>query len=196
MASKRANEESPNPVPQSRPVSEREDKLSPPPTPPVTAPPKPDRIVPHERVVEETPIQAAPGNPLQGYGNGSPDWDLVQIHDLLEHYLLMVKGANRSLPAVGSNAELVKALLGENPDRLAVLPQDSPHLNEEGEIVDRWNRPLFFHFVSRNGVEIRSAGVDGKMWNADDVVSSRGEPHPWLSGGGEHLPVSGISVLN
>jgi hypothetical protein len=35
--------------------------------------------------------------------------------------------------------------------------------------VDRWGEPLYFHAISRDRLEIRSAGPDKIMWTPDDV---------------------------
>ena len=37
-------------------------------------------------------------------------------------------------------------------------------------ILDRWGAPYFFHQLSKNEMEIRSAGPDKAMWTNDDVV--------------------------
>jgi hypothetical protein len=44
-------------------------------------------------------------------------------------------------------------------------------MNENGELVDPWGAPCFFHQISGSDMEIRSADADGKMWTADDLVT-------------------------
>jgi hypothetical protein len=71
---------------------------------------------------------------------------------------------------IGSNAEIVQALNGGNPRQAKILPEELP-LNSNGELVDLWGTPYFFHQLTRNSMEIRSAGPDKKMWTTDDVIT-------------------------
>jgi hypothetical protein len=43
-------------------------------------------------------------------------------------------------------------------------------MNSNGELMDRWGTPIFFHALSKDQMEIRSAGPDRVMWTADDVI--------------------------
>ncbi len=43
-------------------------------------------------------------------------------------------------------------------------------VNDNGELVDRWGTPYFFHQISGADTEIRSAGPDKIMYTADDIV--------------------------
>jgi hypothetical protein len=70
---------------------------------------------------------------------------------------------------VGTNSEITKALLGANSRQARFIPEEAKVGN--GQLVDRWNHPYFFHQLSRSQLQIRSAGPDGKMWTADDEVS-------------------------
>ena len=40
----------------------------------------------------------------------------------------------------------------------------------EGELVDAWGTPYFFHQISGSEMEIHSAGPDKIMWTSDDLV--------------------------
>lgn len=71
----------------------------------------------------------------------------------------------------GTNAEIVKALTGENEARANYLPPELRKLNDQGELIDQWGTPYFFHSDSATETEVRSAGPDRKMWTADDIVS-------------------------
>lgn len=71
---------------------------------------------------------------------------------------------------VGSNAEIMKAVMGGNSAQARLGPPDGQTLNEEGELVDRWGTPYFFHQLSKNSMEIRSAGPDRIMWTRDDLI--------------------------
>ena len=71
---------------------------------------------------------------------------------------------------VGTNAEIMASIMGGNPKQAQLGPPEGMELNEAGELVDRWGTPYFFHQISRNHTEIRSAGVDRVMWTEDDPV--------------------------
>ena len=68
---------------------------------------------------------------------------------------------------VGSNAQVVKALLGANPKNVIILVSRKNDLNPKGEIVDPWGTALQLYF-SDNGVLIRSAGPNRRF---DDSTS-------------------------
>jgi hypothetical protein len=71
---------------------------------------------------------------------------------------------------VGNNAEVTRALLGENPRKAAFVEGTDVMLNEQGEMLDRWGRPYFFHAITGTFMEVRSAGPDGVLFTADDIV--------------------------
>jgi hypothetical protein len=72
---------------------------------------------------------------------------------------------------VGTNAEITKALMGGNSKQAMLGPTDGQGINDQGELVDQWGTPYFFHQMSGTHMEIRSAGPDKKMWTSDDVVN-------------------------
>jgi len=72
---------------------------------------------------------------------------------------------------VGTNADIVKELDGGNPKTARYLPSELKKLNEQGELIDSWGTPYFFHQLSAEEMETRSAGPDKVMWTSDDVVS-------------------------
>ncbi|HEV3410354.1 MAG TPA: hypothetical protein VG095_08670 [Chthoniobacterales bacterium] len=71
---------------------------------------------------------------------------------------------------VGTNAEIMEAIMGKNPKGAKLGPPEGMQLNENGELIDRWGTPYFFHQLSRDQMEIRSAGADKVMWTEDDAV--------------------------
>jgi len=71
---------------------------------------------------------------------------------------------------VGTNAEIMKNVMGGNAKGANLGPPPGMRVNENGELLDQWGTPVFFHALSRTQMEIRSAGPDGMMWNGDDVV--------------------------
>ncbi len=71
---------------------------------------------------------------------------------------------------VGTNAEVMAAVMGDNPKHAKLGPPEGAQLNETGELIDRWGTPYFFHQLSKSHMEIRSAGPDKIMWTDDDPV--------------------------
>ena len=71
---------------------------------------------------------------------------------------------------VGNNAEITKALQGDNPKQINFLKEDGNRVNSQGELVDNWGTPYFFHQLSSTETEIRSAGPDRILWTSDDLV--------------------------
>lgn len=72
---------------------------------------------------------------------------------------------------VGNNAEITRALNGDNPKQAKFLRPDSGlRINGKGELIDPWGTPLFFHQISGSETEIRSAGPDKVMWTSDDLI--------------------------
>ena len=72
---------------------------------------------------------------------------------------------------VGTNAEIMKAVMGGNPKQAQLGPPEGQTLNASGELVDHWGTPYFFHQLSSESMEIRSAGPDKTLWTSDDVVT-------------------------
>lgn len=71
---------------------------------------------------------------------------------------------------VGSNQEITAAFTGANLHTLALIPRSHPALSPNGELLDRWGTPFFFHQLSRSRMEIRSAGPDRKFYTDDDAL--------------------------
>jgi Type II secretion system (T2SS), protein G len=69
---------------------------------------------------------------------------------------------------VGQNEDIVAAMLGENPKRAAYLAAESPAI-KDGRLLDPWGTPYWFHPVSRDHMEIRSAGPDRELFTGDDL---------------------------
>jgi hypothetical protein len=77
---------------------------------------------------------------------------------------------------VGSNAEIAKALMGNNSKNLMILVGRKQDLNSKGEFVDPWGTPLRIYF-SGEGILVRSAGPnkrfdDSTVLNQDDYYRS------------------------
>lgn len=99
--------------------------------------------------------------------NLPPENDLTLMSRLMENSLLLLKSAaNRPLSANEDWADLFR---GKNAAREEFLPAQHIALNAQGQLIDRWQRPLFFHALGGGRFEIRSAGPDGVMWTEDDI---------------------------
>jgi hypothetical protein len=76
----------------------------------------------------------------------------------------------------GSNPQIVKALMGENPKNVIILVGRKNDLNSQGELVDPWGTALRIYFAGE-GILIRSAGPnkrfdDSTTVEADDYYRS------------------------
>jgi hypothetical protein len=73
---------------------------------------------------------------------------------------------------VGTNPEITSQLSGNNPKHINFITAEAGmRVNANGELVDAWGTPYFFHQISGSDMEIHSAGPDKIMWTADDLVS-------------------------
>lgn len=134
----------------------------------------------HELVATNTTVPSADvpaGQPvvllgesiLQDYAspNLPPEHDLTVMSRLMENSLLLLKAAaNRPLSA---NEDWADLLRGRNAARERFLPDTSSALNSQGQLIDRWQSPLFFHALGGGRYEIRSAGPDKRLWTEDDL---------------------------
>lgn len=93
----------------------------------------------------------------------NPDAHLQAVEQVLFFYRRAF-GEN----PVGQNEDITAALLGANPQRLALLPPGSPAI-KDGQLIDPWGSPYWFHPVSGQEMEIRSAGPDRELFTADDL---------------------------
>jgi hypothetical protein len=92
--------------------------------------------------------------------------DLAVLANLLQEYR-----RNHGGNPVGDNSEITAALRGTNPKNLGYLANDVASLiDRDGCLTDRWGQPYFFHAQSGQHMEIRSAGPDGILHNADDLL--------------------------
>ncbi|HEY5791708.1 MAG TPA: hypothetical protein VIS74_00320 [Chthoniobacterales bacterium] len=94
--------------------------------------------------------------------------DLETVQQLFSIYS---RFNDNAVPAAPDNEGITSMLRGNNPKRFSVLPPGSSAklLNAKGELIDRWGTPYFMHTVSRELIEIRSAGPDRILWNGDDT---------------------------
>ncbi|MGH7971893.1 MAG: hypothetical protein ACREIC_24530, partial [Limisphaerales bacterium] len=114
------------------------------------------------------PQPAPPANvaPLpEELANVAPETALENMRSTIRQYGSMFAGN-----PVGTNEEITQALRGENPKHINFLTSDGNRLDSQGELVDTWGTPYFFHQLSGHEMEIRSAGPDRKMYTSDDLV--------------------------
>ena len=81
-------------------------------------------------------------------------------------------GATFGENPVGNNAEITAALAGKNLKQINFIRDVAGlRVNGNGELVDAYDTPFFFHQLSGKVMEIHSAGEDRKMWTFDDLVT-------------------------
>ncbi|HEX5177550.1 MAG TPA: hypothetical protein VFV83_10995 [Chthoniobacteraceae bacterium] len=93
-----------------------------------------------------------------------------QLNEVLDNVRVMIRDYRAVLGEnpVGTNAEIMRAINGNNAKQAKIGPPAGQGLNPNGELVDPWGTPFFFHQLSRTEMEIRSAGPDRIMGTADD----------------------------
>lgn len=101
------------------------------------------------------------------FTNFPPEIVLEKVAHAIRDYASMF-GSN----PVGTNPEITAALNGSNPRQSKFINAEAGmRINGNGELVDAWGTPYFFHQLSGTEMEIHSAGPDKKMWTADDLVT-------------------------
>ena len=103
-------------------------------------------------------------------GLNSPSGDIHSDLRLINELFIAYRIAVRTGNPVGENAEITATLKGRNRLGYAFIPADCPAVSAKGELCDRWGTPFFFHQLSGERMEIRSAGPDRRLWTADDEV--------------------------
>ena len=100
------------------------------------------------------------------FTNIPPEIILGKVAHAIRDYASMFGGN-----PVGTNPEITAALNGQNPRQANFInPDEGMRINGNGELVDAWGTPYFFHQLSGTEMEIHSAGPDKKMWTSDDLV--------------------------
>ena len=108
---------------------------------------------------------AGPPSPLQ-FTNIEPATVLQNVSRAIRQY-----GETFGGNPVGNNQEITSELGGKNPKHMDFISADAGMLiNGNGEMVDPWGTPYFFHQISGSDTEIHSAGPDCIMWTSDDIV--------------------------
>lgn len=137
---------------------------------PVNAPPPAAEEI-RPRAVEQDGLTVLLGTPFDvryGSASSSAQEDLTLLREIIGAAFTLVKNF-RELP-LADNADFVNFLSGNNSHRVAWLRPGHPALNANGELLDRWGEPVFFHRESSSRTSLRSAGPDRRLWTEDDVV--------------------------
>jgi hypothetical protein len=122
----------------------------------------------------QNPVFAAPARNFAPAGPPAPlEFTNFSASLVLENMRRAVRdyGSRFGGNPVGTNPEITRALAGDNPKQVNFLdPEQGLRVNRNGELVDPWGTPFFFHQLSGTEMEIHSAGPDKKMWTDDDLV--------------------------
>ena len=114
------------------------------------------------RIIFEQAIDLA--NKL--HSKDTPFEEDIQILDSILGYYRMIYKSN---PVAGENFEVINCLTGKNRQKVVVFPINHPDLDEQGNLVDRWGTPYFFHAISATQLDIQSAGPDRERGSQDDI---------------------------
>lgn len=120
-----------------------------------------------EAAVQQTVVPVPPTPPTAPlFTNLPPATVMENVRRAIRDY-----GSRFGGNPVGTNPEIARALGGENPRQVNFLDAESGvRVNGQGELVDAWGVPLFFHQLSGREMEIHSAGPDRILWTTDDLV--------------------------
>ncbi|KRP37414.1 MAG: hypothetical protein ABS34_02875 [Opitutaceae bacterium BACL24 MAG-120322-bin51] len=97
--------------------------------------------------------------------NADPLQSIYAVEQLFADY----RYAYKENPVGSENAEITQQLLGKNPKRIVFIDPRCAALRGN-QLVDQWGSPFFFHAVSGQQMQVRSAGPDRQLWTADDVL--------------------------
>lgn len=100
----------------------------------------------------------------------SPEATELEVKTALHSLLTRVRyfSASKSFPT-GLNVEITNSLLGLNDRKVGFLPMDSLRINENGELIDEFGTPYWFHSKTPRTLTITSAGPDKLMHTEDDL---------------------------
>ncbi len=123
----------------------------------------------------ENPVPPAesPGPALPTVSTGNLPPAFSELRDEIDNVQFAVRDFRTAVGEnpIGGNAEITKALLGDNLKQVKLQIPTGSTVNGEGEMCDRWGTPYFFHQISAKAMEVRSAGPDRTMWSNDDIVA-------------------------
>lgn len=135
---------------------------------PVTQDPIPTPTPTHPGIPRLAPGSIDPA--LQAQADGlhnlqePPERDLEILADFISTYSRGIGGN-----PIGDNADITAALTGTQGHKGRVFPQNHRAIRN-GQLIDRWGTPFWFHPNSSSQMEIRSGGPDKQMFTQDDVI--------------------------
>jgi hypothetical protein len=91
--------------------------------------------------------------------------DLEQINAIIGLYYWIYQQN-----PVGDNEDIVAQLTGRNSKQVVVIPPDHPSISPDGQLLDRYGNPYFFHAISESKMDIWSYGPDGIVGTNDDFT--------------------------
>ena len=101
----------------------------------------------------------------------SPQQRVRRTYGLLKDFTMaMRRSAGRPL---ATNQEYTAAFLGGNPLGIVFLDTRNPAISAQGELLDPWQKPYFFHALAKDSFEVISGGPDGRLFSNDDIVFPR-----------------------
>lgn len=139
---------------------------TPSPTPKTSTPPPAGAIA--TTVLPATSLSPEPSHPLALSFGADPSLAAKEPAILLE-ILEFYRKEFGTFPAGQENADIMNALTGNNPQRLAIFPRQHPRIDDAGRLLDAWGRPFVFHPISSQHLEVMSLGPDGEIFSADDI---------------------------
>ena len=130
--------------------------------PPQTTPP----VLELEPITENTPAAPHPLAASLGTDTASLHKEPAVVLELLNAW----RRVEGRYPAAEDNTALVRQLTARQGNRPPLLSPQHPRINAEGAITDGWGTPYFFHHISANYMEVRSAGPDRVLYTDDDLI--------------------------
>lgn len=127
------------------------------------AAPAPDTLASH----------AASPNPTREAGAATNEEPALPPAVALDKARIVVRNYRSAFgeDPVGTNPEITAALMGKNTKGINFVAGTGLSVDANGNMVDGYGVPFFFHQISGQEMEIRSAGPDHVMWTADDLVT-------------------------
>ncbi len=164
------------PAPASAPIAAPSEEISAPPAVPEIPPPAESAVPPprtdasraaSRRDLEDplVPAETSSRPPLRA---ADSDPEIAAEFDKISLMFRDYRSLHGENP-VGTNAEIMKSIIGGNPKGAILGPPEGQSLGSGGELLDPWGTPYFFHQLSKERIEIRSAGPDRRLWNEDDL---------------------------
>lgn len=116
----------------------------------------------------EAVVEIDPGNQALADRIFDPEIPPEEDLEIVQSFLQIYSKAQGGNPT-GDNSDITAALTGTNGHRGRVFPRNHASIRE-GQMVDRWGTPFWFHPNSGHEMEIRSAGPDRQLFTQDDLV--------------------------